>query len=333
VELEPSASFPYSKPEVIMRIFLVIMAVFTAITITMVVVNRGSERIVTTFVLGLVATIGALMALFYYGADEPIHQAFSSAVIVHSTSHLPFERAIGFSSIDSVDLMMARDEITKHPDLRDATDSQASTLYHHLLQRAIISWLQLKYPFTWEVEFLPHTLGENKGYLFASRAVPSKVYSPQELVLKLQGNKFGDSPGPFGSMSGLALPPRTKLEIVFPRREAEGLTEIGSILIGNSYCTLRIETRGAGGLRGVGSYGFVFGLSDIHDSGLWTNQYTIVIDATFQRFLTGSPDMPRYKKWVANVADGLRTQFDEQEMWSRFRESYLLHKAFSSESR
>src|SRR5258708_31060780 len=101
----------------------------------------------------------------------------------------------------------------------------------------------------------------------------------------------------------------------------------------NRYCILTVQTRPAAGQRGVGSYAFILGLSEFQDNSLWTNQYTIIIDATFERFLTGSPDMPRYKKWAANVADGLRAQFDEQEVWSEVRDYYLLHKAFPLGSR
>lgn len=99
-----------------MRIFLfVIMAAVTVAAMTMVWLNRGSEKIVTTFLLGLVATFGALMALFFYGADEPIHKAFSSAVMIDATSHLPFE-LLGFTSLPMENLILTRDEINKRPE-------------------------------------------------------------------------------------------------------------------------------------------------------------------------------------------------------------------------
>jgi hypothetical protein len=133
-----------------MRIFVVlIISLFTVATITMVVANRGSERIVTTFFLGLIATFGALMALFFYGSDEPIHKAFSSVVMIDAASHLPYE-LMGFTNIPMESLILTRDEIKKRPEpLSDATDSQSSKVYHHALQRAIISWFELKYPTTW----------------------------------------------------------------------------------------------------------------------------------------------------------------------------------------
>jgi hypothetical protein len=89
----------------------------------------------------------------------------------------------------------------------------------------------------------------------------------------------------------------------------------------------------AGGMRGIGSYAFILGLTEGQQESLWTNQYTIIVDASFQRFLTGSPDMPRYKKWATDIVNGLRNQFDERELWSSLREYYLLHKTFPMGSR
>ena len=302
------------------------MAVFTATTLTLVVANRGSEKIVTTFLLGLVATFGALMALFFYGADEPIHKAFSSVVMVESASHLPYE-LIGFTNLPLDTLISARDKFKAHPDLRDASDSEGTSLYHHALQRAVISWLELKYPNSWEVDLLPYDLGESHGYFFVGKPGPARTYKPVEIAQRLSGNKFADLQGPFGPAPsvGLALPPGTELRVTPPYLNKQ-LGETGMISLVNRYCTIHIQTRQSGGRRGIGSYAYILGLDESQDNLLWTNQYTIIVDVTFQRFLTGSPDMPRYKKWASDITDGLRMQFDEQVAWSNLKDFYLLHK-------
>jgi hypothetical protein len=225
-----------------MRIFLiVIMTVVAAATIIMVVLNRGSERIVTTFLLGLVATLGALMALFFYGADEPIHQAFSSVVMIDTASRLPFERT-GFTNIPMTTLIGIRDEIKKHAELRSEVDSNGAMLYHHALQRAIISWLELKYPNNWEADLFPLDFGESHGYAFVGKPGPSRVYRPTELCHTLAGNSFAELVGPFGPIMGLALPPKTSVKIAAPHQDSQ-LGQVGLITVANRFCTFTIQTR------------------------------------------------------------------------------------------
>jgi hypothetical protein len=84
---------------------------------------------------------GSLLALFAQLFDITP----SGREIVSSGSS---SRGINTIPIDT--LILASEEIKKRPGLRDSSDSLASTLYHHVLQRAIVGWLQLKYPATWE---------------------------------------------------------------------------------------------------------------------------------------------------------------------------------------
>jgi len=310
-----------------MRILLAAMILGFALATVGVWLNRGSEKIVTTFGLGLAAIVAASISVLVFGADEPIHRAFSSIVTIDGTSHLPFE-FIGFSAIPIMNLISARDELKKHPELQDADDTVGAILYHHLLQRGIISWLQEKYPMSWEAEVFPLDLGESHGYMFTSKSVPSMVYKPTELAQQMAGNKFADLPGPFGPALGLAVPPATRLKVTSPHHDKQ-LGEVGKILLKNEYSTITIETRHAADQRGVGSYALIFGLSEDQSNALWTHQYLVIVDASFRWFLAGNPEMPRYRKRALEIATGLENQFDERILWSKARDSFLLRRGLT----
>jgi hypothetical protein len=285
--------------------------------------NRGSEKIVTTFGLGLAAIVAASISVLVFGADAPIHRAFSSKVTSDGTSHLPFEFT-GFSAIPAGDLISAADELKEHPELRDADDTLDATLYHHLLQRGIISWLQEKYSTSWEADVLPVDLGESHGYMFRGKPVPSMVYKPTELAQQMAGNKFARMPGPFGPTVGLALPPGTKLTVTSPHWDTQ-VGEVGTIVLKNRYSTITVETQFASRRPGVGSYAQIFGLSEDQANAVRTNLYLVIVDASYRWFLAGSPEMPRYRKWASDIAAGLENQFDERILWSKARDSFLLH--------
>ncbi len=64
---------------------------------------------------------------------------------------------------------------------------------------------------------------------------------------------------------------------------------------------------------------------DQAQQALKTDQYTMIVSATFNRFLAGHPEMRKYKKWASDIANGLEDQFDERVIWSKSKEFLLLH--------
>ena len=74
-----------------MRAVLVAIVAGFVVLAAAVYLNRGSEKIVTTFGLGLAATFLALLSVLLFGQDSSIHRAFSSIVAIDRATFLPFE--------------------------------------------------------------------------------------------------------------------------------------------------------------------------------------------------------------------------------------------------
>lgn len=316
--------------------WLAVLTVLVLLVSTGVWFNRGSEKIVTAFALGLAAIVGALVSVLFFGAPEAIHKALSTKVTIDGTSYLPADfiglegtsnlptDIIQFGAIPDVNVNLARDELRNHPELRAADDTLGMTIYHHLLQRGIVSWLQEKYVKSWETEVFPWDLGENHGYMFTSKSTPSTVYGPEELARRMGGNKFAHLYGPFGPSDGLAVPPGTELTVT-PHRDKQ-LGEVGKITLKNRFSIITIETRAADSHLGLGSYALLFGLSQDQSNEFRANRYFVTIDASFRWFLAGNPDMPKYRRGASDIATGLENQFDERVIWSGVRDYVLLRR-------
>ena len=290
--------------------------------------NRDSEKVVTTLFLGVTALIGVLMAVALFGSEPPIRKVFSTPIMIDAKTRLPFE-ALPYPALPVVPTIEAREKMKAHPELipDPKTDSFAQTLYHHLLQRAIVYWLEEKYPKTWEADVFPMNLGESSGYMFQSKQVPSRLYSASELTAKMVDNKFSDMTGPFGATKdfGLAVPEGTELDFSAPHMDAAG-GEVSTLKLRNWFCTITIETRKSMSMVGAGSYRMILNMTQDHaQEAIKTNSYTVPISASFNRFLAGHPEMPKYKKWASDIANGLEAQFDERVMWSKSKEWLLLH--------
>jgi len=300
-----------------------------AVTIGWAFMNRDSEKVVTTLYLGVSALFGVLLAISVFGSEPPIRKVFSAPIFIDAKTRLPFE-GLPYSVLPWLPAIQARDKLTADPDLipAETTDPFAHTLYHQLLQRAIVDWLEEKYPKTWKVDVYPMNLGDLSGYTFQSREVPSRLYSAAELTQKMAGNKFADLPGPFGAGGnyGLAVPLGTTLEISPPHMD-RSIGQISSLKLQNHYCTITIETREAMSMVGAGWYRVMLGMTQNEaQQAVATNQYTIIVSATFSRLLAGHPDMPEYKRWASDIASGLEAQFDERVMWSRSKDWLLLNR-------
>jgi hypothetical protein len=291
--------------------------------------NRDSEKIVTTLFLGVTALIGSLLAVALFGSEPAILKVFSTPIMIDAKTGLPFE-GLPYPALPVLPTIGAREKLKAHPELIPdlKVDPFAQTLYHHLLQRAIVNWLEEKYPSTWEADVFPMSLGESSGYMFQSKQVPSRLYPTDELTKKMADNKFGDIMGPFGDSKafGLAVPEGTELEISAPHMDAS-IGEVSALKLRNRLCTITVETRRSMSMVGAGSYRLMLGLNQEQaQQAIRTDQYIVVISASFNRFLSGHPEMPKYKKWASDITNGLEAQFDERAMWDKSKEWLLVHR-------
>ncbi|MCU1269088.1 MAG: hypothetical protein JWN74_382 [Acidobacteriaceae bacterium] len=304
-----------------------IATILYALAIAFAYFNRASEKVVTTVFLGMAALVGAVLAVTIFSSEHGIRKAFSVPIIVHADARLPVEE-LPYSVLPTFLSIKVRDKLTAHPELFNPQDSFGRNIYHHVLQRAIIFWLEQRYPKTWQVDEFPMTLGEMSGYAFQSRKVPTRLYSESEIAARLSGNTFADMVGPFGGSPqfGLAVPEGTDLTISAPHMDsARG--EISSIKLHNRFCTITIDTHFGSSMVGAGSYRMILGMSqEQSQKALKSNQYIVVVSVTFNRFLTGNPEMPNYRKWASDISDGLEAQFSDQVVWSKTRDWLLFHR-------
>jgi hypothetical protein len=310
-------------------LFFVALAVY-GLAGTFAFYNRNSEKITTTLLLGVLALISSIFAVAVFSSEPPIRKVFSVPILIHANTKFPVEGfpypvfPMGFD-IQVREKLKAHQELLPDP----KEDAFAQGLYHHALQRAIIYWLESKYPASWQVDIYPMTLGEISGYQFQGKAVPSRLYSHAELRRLMSGNLFGDIPGPFGPNGdkfGLAVPPETNIGIVAPHQDkTQG--DVSTIKLKNRYSTITIEIRRGFGSAGAGSYRMLFGMTqDQAQSALVSAQFSMVVSTTFNPLLTGNPDMPKYKTWASDITDGLETQFSDQVIWPKTKDWLLFHK-------
>jgi hypothetical protein len=179
---------------------------------------------------------------------------------------------------------------------------------------------------SWQTEILrfESAIGRELRFQPAPGTEPSKVLTTDEITKLMEGNKFA------GINSGIppqiALPLRATLTIRPPKRDANNF-EAGEILIRDRFCTISIRTMESGGVRSIGSYQMLAGISDEANQKLWTAKYVVRFRADFSRWLSGNPEMPKYKKWARQLVDGLKNQFDEETIWQAVRNDYLFLRA------
>ena len=147
------------------------------------------------------------------------------------------------------------------------------------------------------------------------------MFSRAEIEKLLRGNKFADVwEGVLAN--GIVLPVGTKIDITVPSAQADE----GKILLTNKFCSVSIETKPDFWVRSIGTYRFLATMSLENSHKLATATYIVRVKASFSRLRAGHPDMPTYRGWVNDLAESLREHFDEEGIWQRTKNDFILHK-------
>lgn len=307
-----------------MRTVVLLLVVIAAIALAvyLVVQNRASEKILTAVIpITVAATVGIFLSVFVFGGQPALTLVFPVSFQYQLKSKMPANLPWALRNRRFHDFVMPPAALAqKHPEyFSDAADGHV--LYHELLQLGIVEWMSLHYHNSWESEAMTFELPSGRyGMMGPSEGATksSKFLSKVDLEMLMNGNRFAESH--VGIPLKIALPPGTDTKIVPPKSDS------GEIILQNGFCTLSIRTTFSSYLTGIGALGSLAGLTQDQDRELGTANYLVRITATYNRYRSGHPDMPLYVTWATGIAEGLKDQFDEEQIWSRTKADYIFSK-------
>jgi hypothetical protein len=308
---------------IIIAVGLVAMAV--ALLVYM---NRSSEKILTAVIpIAVTAIAGVVLAIFVFVSEPAIEDVFPASFMYEVDSRMPAQLSETRQSV-TAQFAPAR-LLERYPErVKDKDDELGALLYHHLLQKDLIGWIGLLYRGSWQAEILTFDGPTGRQIRFqpsASPAESSRVITNAELVTLMRGNKFADIEVAIPPQ--IAIPPHATLTISPPLQRSDGLVT-SEILIADIFCKLSIRTEQSNWIRSIGAYESLLGVPHAYADRLATTTYIVRFKAEFRQWLSGNPEMPKYRRWATQLAKEIKAQFDEESIWRAIREQHRVVNDF-----
>ena len=292
--------------------------------------NRASPTVVGAAFPAATGLLSALALVFAFNRPEPISRVFPVVFAIEKTSLLPItipDRPFPFASLALPPMMKQKDAKAFAVPEGQSDFDVAVPLYHEYLQKMFVDDLAMKQSGTWRMRTERFTDMIQFSPTPDASAHKSRVLTVEELEKAFGQNRFAAVYSAFGKW---ALPPGTELQIDRPKRN-EQLGEVGLIRLKNRFCTVSIQTIRSLNMVGLGKYTPLIGASiDEAQKGFFTVQFITRIDASFPWYLSGHPHMRLYREWVNALVDELTFSFDEDSLWSRTKDNYLLKRHYQN---
>lgn len=301
-----------------------------AVAYVFVVMNRASPAVVNAALPAATALLSALALVFAFNRPAPISRVFPIIFVIEKASLLPVmipDRSFPFQSLSLADMMKQTDpKSLAIPSDQNPFDF-IPQLYHEYLQKMFIDDLAGKQFGTWRMKTERFVDLIQWSPMPDASSYPSKILNIEELERLFDKNRFARVHSGFGKW---ALPPGTELQIELPRRDPK-LGEIGTIHLKNSLCEIFIRTSGSIHGVGLGKYTPLIGMAiDEAQEKYWTVQYMTRIDVSFPWYRIGDPDMAVHTEWANAIVEELSFSFDEESLWNRTKDSFILKSHFKT---
>jgi len=307
-------------------VFIALMGLALAAVFALVVLNRASAAVVNAAVPVAFGAISAIGLVFAFARPEPIARAFPIVFVVERASLLPVvipDRPFPFMSLGLADQMRQIDPTTFEPPPKQEGFDFIVPLYHEYLQKIVVDSIAAKHSGTWRMRTERFHGFEQWSPTPDAAGYSSKVISAEQLIGALGKNRFARVQSGFGK---LALPPGTQFEIEAPHHNPQS-GETGTIHLKNRFCDIEIRTVQSWSSVGLGNYTMLLGIPlEEAQQKYWTIQYVTRINASFRWYLIGHPDMAVHRQWANSIVEELAHAFDEDGLWRRTTENYMLRQ-------
>ncbi len=300
--------------------FVSVLFLLNMAAITLVLLNRSSDKIVASYVsISVGAAAAVALAIAAFGDQGGIEQRFPISFFVdRRTGELvSISTRANFGMYDLGIWRHASGFI----DPKNPLDGRP---YHLALQRTLIEWMSQMYQWSWRVESVRYDSAESWRF---GRIQGANDASTMIRIADLARQFTAGSPplALSANMQMLAVPPG-----LFNRRgrlickEAFEDPQHGTpaeITISNDFCRLAITTRYMGGFMGLGEYGVAAGVPEAEDRNYMRLDFEAIVKATFSSWLGGNPQMAKIRQWASGLVEMMRDQFDEQRIQQRSRDA------------
>lgn len=301
-----------------------------AVAYVFVVMNRASPAVVNAALPAATALLSALALVFAFNRPAPVSRVFPVIFVVEKASLLPViipDRPFPVQSLILPDMMGQIDPKTFAPPSNQNVFDFIPQLYHEYLQKMFVDDLASKQFGTWRMKTERFVDLIQWSPMPDASSYPSRILSVEELERIFGKNRFSRSHSGFGQW---ALPPGTELQIELPKKDPQ-LGEIGTIRLKNSLCEISIRTSGSMHGVGLGKYTPLAGMDLVEaQERYWTVEYMTRIDVSFPWYRIGDPDMAVHTEWANAIVEELSFSFDEESLWNRTKDSYILRSHFKS---
>jgi hypothetical protein len=293
-------------------------------------INRASPTVVNAALPAAATLLSAIVLVFMLNRPQPISRAFPVVFVVEKARLLPViipDRPFPFDSLSLADAMRHVDPKIFEPAQGQGALDLILSLYHEYLQKMFVDDLASKQFGTWRMKAERFVDLMMFGPMSDSPSYRSKTITVDELERIFGKNRFARVHAGIGTW---ALPPDTELQIELPRMDSR-LGVIGTIRLKNRLCEITIQTDQSFIGVGLGKYTPLVGLLiDKAQQEYFTVQYITRINVSFPWYRIGDPDMVPYREWANAIVEELSFSFDEDSIWSRTKDNFLLRRHFES---
>jgi hypothetical protein len=306
---------------------LISLTLFCAI-IWLLWINRGDEKIVEVFLQVLIGLSAALLIIIFRflspsdvlkkeiqviqirDQKRTYNSDLYSKLLKNNAGHQ--NGYMIFSNIETFDCAAF-----SNPELNAKFDNEKIGL--DILEYAIWKWFAQKYPDNWDIEgyYFEGISGSQSDFGAAKDADKNvTIISFDSLQSLLHDNPIIKDNGQFYQ---IAFPYKTRVSVI--RRD----NFERSFRIRNTYLDLTVV------LRKIGNTGLEWTIlgeaikKDLNiDSGLYTDNFIIEINADFSRVLRGNPKLLKQKKWIEKTINQISYDFDWRNLKVELERIYKL---------
>jgi hypothetical protein len=275
--------------------------------------HEWMRKALTPFVLA----VGATVVAFFFTEPAESNRVLQARFLMNGLDMTPVEMTgILPNPLEASVLIpaLARDKWS-------ADGDGGMTVYHHLLQRAILQTL-VQNP-EWATERYRTNSGFGASYeRFQIRSGEQTAEIPvDEIKAIFSQNRFIAAPFPGNA---LHVPAGMKLAGSVASADRAGI-----IALANRYFELNIETRTRSSERFLlGPYARLSTGGATQDPRYWSVTYEVLVKGKARSPRRHNPEIPKLIDWTQRITDRLAGTFDEQERWKVAMQQLTLRHFF-----